>query len=267
MPDYVYFKTDKEQFVVPVWAVIPHEKAHLLPSKHDQEIVAKQPLKEGRDFTRWSTYKGYGILDLATASNFLKSEMLSMTEKDLRDMLDNTDLIRVLKTNNNPSYKKIMQVKKRLKDGTFTINTFDPLSDFAEKKCVALFCTMKDGTEGYVQKSGSLGPLSKALLFESERDARASVNRQSIYYSYDGLQLVNLSVSVESLGERIENTKARSGTDFNKTSIFGVGALATKKKIQDALKHASLDQLAEAYKQLTGESWGEIKQEAPKRKM
>lgn len=263
--NYPYFKNIKGQFLVPIWGIIPLSEGQL--ASEDRDVIGKLPEKELGYF--WNKKKGYGVFDLSSASNSLPVDRLTMTEEEVNNFLGNDELIKTIKKYDKNSYKKIVRIKNGLKNKTITRHEFDPLYDFAERECVALFCTMKDGREGYIQKNNTLGVLSKALLFESEKDAQATINRQAgLGYAADSFQIVNISAAVKSLGAKINSNKQNAApTDFNKTSIFAVGALAQKKTIQDALKMASVEQLASAYKELTGEEWGVKPSEPPKRKM
>lgn len=269
---HVYLKTDKDQFLIPVWNYVNESYVTKLAIP---EIIRKQPLER---MNNYSDAKGYRIFGLTTASSSLDPSQLCMTEQELVDTVNNDDLSKAVKellgtpsygySSNN--YKKIMRVKKGLLDGSLKICTFDPLFEFSQSECVALFCTLKDGSEGYIGRDGSLGTLSKALTFESEKDALRDINRRNMYSSYKSMQTVRLNINVSGIGSKIDNAKAwRDEIDFSKTSIYAIDALAQRNKIKDALKQASLEQLREAYESLSGQVWEENNSSKPasKKKM
>ena len=268
---YPYFKNEKGQFIVPYWDIV---NLYFFDEKNIPAIVKQQPIKKIGEYT-WCTYEGYGVLGLTNASNYLPAQKLAMTEQELQGLLNNNDLLTGLKTlttnkgQPTPFYKRIVKVNTMLKKEAWTLHLFDPMQEFSEKGCVALFCTKKDGTEGYVQKNGQLGPLSKAVLFENERDAQANIQRSSMYTGLGKVQAVMLNVSVAGLGNMLINPNPYDDeTDFANTSINTIDAYAQKKKIKDALKMASVEQLEEAYKVLSGKEWGEeVSPSTPKKRM
>ena len=267
----VYFKNKNNQFIIPVWGYVLDQKTKEFPYELPSGITS-QPKFKPHDYSK---DLGYRILALSTATSSLDPSRLCMTEKELMDSLNNRDLtdglreLAKLDPVNKTQYLKFRAIQKGLRDETLTLHTFNPLLAFSQTECVALFCSQKDGTEGYIQRDGSLGTLSKALVFESQQDAQKDINRRNVFERYKDIQMVNLNMAVSSLGERIVNKKAwHSQTDFSRSSIHDVDALAQKNKIKQALEQASIEQLQEAYRALSGQEWGEeVSPSTPKKRM
>ena len=264
---YPYFQNKKGQFVVPIWEVV---SPHHYGDEHIPQIIKNQPMKEViRDY--WRQEEGYGVLALANASTYLPNNKFCMSEDELMFMLESPLFLEGLKKLqekfNLPFYNKIVKIKKELKKGNLTLHTFDPLEDFSQKQCVALFCTLKNGSEGFIQRNGSLGTLSKATLFENPQDAVAEIGRRGVYMEYDDIQSVWVNITVSELGPMIKSPAGDPTTDYTNSSIEKVSAFAQRQKIVEALKTASVEQLSKAYEELTGSKWGEETLRSSKKKM
>lgn len=135
----------------------------------------------------------------------------------------------------------------------FTRHHFSPVHDFAVSTSFAFYCCTKNGQEGYLDKNGSLGPLSKAQTYDNEMEMHAAMSRQSTFRYYDQLQIVNLSMAVTGLGDLVSCPRNLNGqvANFTNAAIYDVGAYVQKRAIEDALKQASFEQIEQAYKSLT----------------
>lgn len=146
------------------------------------------------------------------------------------------------------------EIKKFLKQ-KLELKSFSPIDDFAQNDAFAVFCRMNfrgNIEEGYVvDKDGHLGPLSRALLFESMAAVEHAVKRWR--NTFDGLpqvQVVNLKMQVTSLGPVLPTLGAAgyraANNDLDNSVIHEIGAQMQRKAIERALEDASVEQIEQA---------------------
>lgn len=146
------------------------------------------------------------------------------------------------------------EIKKFIKQNV-VLKCFSPVDDFAQNDAFAVFCRLKfrgSVEEGYVvDKDGHLGPLSRALLFESMPAVEHAVKRWR--NTFDGLphvQVVNLKMQVTSLGPVLPTLGAAgynaSNNDLDNSVIHEIGAKMQRKAIEQALEDASVEQIEQA---------------------
>lgn len=145
-------------------------------------------------------------------------------------------------------------IKKFLKQN-LELKSFSPVDDFAQNDAFAVFCRLKFGTtvqEGYVvDKDGRLGPLSRALLFESMAAVEHAVKRwRNTFDALPHVQVVNLKMQVTSLGPVLPTLGAAgyhaSNNDLDNSVIHEIGAQMQRKAIEQALEDASVEQIEQA---------------------
>lgn len=243
---FPYFTNDKGQYYVPCWEVFESLKG---VGANDAEIIKSLPVVTIKR-NGWFKVSGHRILSLHPAKNFLEVNNLRVSQSDLDAHLNNHELIQALKgvykSTKNPLAKKIQTLKNDLDKGRLKLNVFDAVSEFGEGDCVALFCATEH-QEGFIQKNGELGALSKAMIFNNERDAESATKRISAFYQYSQFQAVKVDMRVSGMGKIIQNSHGQAS--FLRTSVIAsVESAVQKKSLQDALEQVSRDEIEEELK-------------------
>lgn len=238
---FPYFTNDKGQYYIPCWDVI--ESLDGVEDAHAQVIKSLPVVTVKRNY--WANVKGYRVLSLLAAKNFLEVNQLSIQENDLNAYLTNDGIIQALKNvykaTKNPVAKKIQTIKTGLEKGTLSLNRFDAVTEFGEGDCVALFCATKN-QEGFIQKNGDLGALSKAMIFNNERDAESAVKRISAFARFSQFQAVKVEMRVAEMGKIIQHSHGQES--FLGTSVIAsVESAVQKKALQQALEQVSRDEI------------------------
>lgn len=144
---------------------------------------------------------------------------------------------------------------KKMSAQNLTLQAFSPLDAFAQNDAFAVFCRMKfhgNIREGYVvDKNGALGPLSRALLFESMAAVEQAVKRwRNTFQTLPQVQVVNLKMQVASLGPVLPTLGAggyyAANLDLDHSVIHEIGAQLQRKAIEQALDTASVEQIEQA---------------------
>lgn len=238
---FPYFTNDKGQYYVPCWEVI--ESLYGVDD-HDAKIIQSLPLVTIKR-NGWFKVSGHRILSLHSAKNFLEVNNLRVSQSELDAQLNNTDLLQALKgvykSTKSPLAKKISTLKNDLEKGRLKLNMFDAVSEFGEGDCVALFCATEN-EEGFIQKNGDLGALSKAMIFNNERDAQSAVKRISAFYRYSQFQVVKIEMRVSEVGNIIENPQGLNSS-LGTSVIASVESAVQKKALQEALEQVSRDEI------------------------
>lgn len=236
---FPYFTNDKGQYYIPCWDVI--ESLEGVPETHAQIIRSLPVVTVERSY--WTDVQGHQVLSLLPAKNFLDVNKLSIQEAEMKAYF-NDDMLQALKAvykaTKNPVAKKLQTITSGLDKGLLTRNMFDAVSEFGEGDCVALFCADKD-KEGFIQKNGDVGALSKAMIFNNERDAESAVNRLSAFWRFSQFQIVKVEMSVAKLGGIIEIAYGESCLDTS--VIASVESAVQKKSLQRALEQVSRDEI------------------------
>lgn len=201
-----------------------------------------------------------------TYAMVLKSDMLHLSAAVVKATLNNTALPAAIalvskytNTMNTNTGKKIQKMQKSVEKGLWSLPEYSAIDSFAQAPSFALFTRYSNGKEGFMGKNGELGPLSKAQTYDSEEDMLSSIRRLSIFRYIAKMQLVKLNVTVVGLGDTVTSPHYNGGKlwqgdiDLNGATIYEVGALLQRQAIEDALRHASREQLDEAYKKLEEE--------------
>lgn len=269
----IYFTNKEGQFLVPCWSVLDIKPQMVQGKAYD----AIRALPYGEYLKNdWRPTMGFKMVGFRRLTNALDPNRLEVSEKEFNAYFENPALIKALKMLRKEVgscgiidfAQRYQQLKNGLASGAYTAHHFSPLEQFSQTQAVALFCTLKDGEEGYINKKGQLGALSSALIFQNEKDAQAVINRSSVCSIYSEVQMVKLCVSVQELGPRVQSQHAHIRTDFSKSSIMDINALAEKKSIEQALALANYEQILQAYERLKKEA-GVVEEKAssPRRKM
>lgn len=213
-----------------------------------------------------------------TFGNVLRNNNLKVTATDLTDTLNNTELGKAILTLvrlssssqpfNDECRPALLRMHKGLGSGSWRVEPFSPLEMFAQTQSFALFTRFHNGNEGYLDKNGSLGPLSKAQTYDSEEELLSALRRHTVFHYIGKMQVVKLNMQVTGVGNEVVspmyNGNTYSRVDLTGSTIHEVAAMVQKRAIEQALEHASREQLDEAYKKLDNE---EAESSAPKRRM
>ena len=198
-----------------------------------------------------------------TYAMVLKADLLKVGLPAVKETLNNTALpaaIAVVSKRttamNTNTGKKIQKMQKNIKNGLWSLPQYSAIDSFAQAPSFALFTRFTNGKEGFMDKHGDLGPLSKAQTYDSEEDLHSSLRRLSMFRYIAKMQLVKLNMSVVGLGDTVTSPHYKGGKswqgdiDLNGATIYEVGALLQRQAIENALSQASREQLDEAYKKL-----------------
>lgn len=238
-----YFTNDKGQYYIPCWDVIEKSELKGVDDETVAIITALPYITVNRGY--WRNAEGYRVLSLLPAKNFLEVNNLTIPENDLKAYLNNDQLIQALKgvykVNKNALTKKLETLKKDMDKGRLTLNMFDAVTEFGEGDCVALFCATEK-EEGFIQKNGDLGPLSKAMIFNNQRDAESAVRRISAFGHYNQFQVVKIEMRVSEVGSIIQNTIGQT-SHLSTSVIASVESAVQKKALQEALEQVSRDEI------------------------
>ena len=202
-----------------------------------------------------------------TYAMLLKSDQLQLSASTVKATLNNNLLPAAISlvskytdmTNANTG-KKIQKMQKSIEKGLWRMEEYSAIDTFAQAPSYALFTRYANGKEGFMGKNGDLGPLSKAQTYDSEEEMHSSIRRHSLFRYIAKMQLVKLNMTVVGLGDTVTSPHYNNGklwngdVDLTGATIYEVGALLQRKAIEDALNHASREQLDEAYKKLDNDT-------------
>lgn len=187
----------------------------------------------------------------------LPTERLRLTPAEAQKMVCNESIaeaISVVARQHTVMQSRSSEIKKFLKQN-LTLKSFSPVDDFAHNDAFAVFCRLKFGgnvQEGYVvDKDGRLGPLSRALLFESMAAVEHAAKRwRNTFNGLPHVQVVNLKMQVASLGPVLPTLGAAgyraAYNDLDNSVIHEIGAQMQRKAIEQALEDASVEQIEQA---------------------
>lgn len=241
--NFPYFTNDKGQYYIPCWDVIEKSDLRGVDEKSAAIITALPYVTVKRGY--WREAEGYRVLSLLPAKNFLEVNNLSISENELNAHLSNDQLIQALKglykTSKIALAKKLQTLKADVEKGRLKLNMFDAVAEFGEGDCVALFCATEK-QEGFIQKNGDLGSLSKAMIFNNERDAESAVRRISAFGYYSQFQVVKIEMRVAEVGSIIQNTIGQT-SHLSTSVIASVESAVQKRALQNALEQVSRDEI------------------------
>lgn len=296
--NYVYYTDEKNNKLLPQWVAVAdedslkaYEKSH--PNREDVraaiELIRQLPIYDiknknysiefyPRNWTCSYDKNLYIVLNTARPSVYLYLSELKVTKEDLDTGLPTKEFIAaielLLSLNKNgvgsdvSNWKKL---RKNIDSGAYKLNEFSPMDAFTSSFSYALFCRNDDKSEGYLTEKG-LGPLSRALTYDSLEEMEAAFNRQSHFKDYEHLQIVKIKLEVDSLGElkkmpRYSPPYWGGKTDLTGASIYQIANDVQRNNIEKALKQASEQQIIDAYNALrtTGDATSD--DEPKKRRM
>lgn len=279
-----YFVDENNRKSIPIFEAVANEdilqavEQTLNPSvASDKKIVdaiallRKLPLvKVDQLGNRWKTRalingqtQVYAAVVPDTYAMVLKADLLKLSMSAVKATLNNTGLPaaialvskRATAMNTNTG-KKIQKMQKNIKNDLWSLPEYSAIDSFAQAPSFALFTRFTNGKEGFMDKHGDLGPLSKAQTYDSEEDVLSSLRRLSMFRYIAKMQLVKLNVTVVGLGDTVTSPHYKGGKswhgdiDLTGATIYEVGALLQRQAIENALSQASREQLDEAYKKL-----------------
>lgn len=293
----VYYTDEKNNKLLPQWVAVAdedslkaYEKSH--PNREDVRnaiaIVRQLPIYDiknknyniefyPRNWTCSYDKNLYIVLNTARPSVYLHLSDLKIAQKDLDAGLPTKEFISaielLLSLNKNGVGSDVSNWKKlrhNIDSGVYKLNEFSPTEAFTSSSSYALFCRYDDKSEGYLTEKG-LGPLSRAITYDSLEEMEAAFNRQSHFKSYEYLQIVKIKSEVESLGElkkmpRYSPPYWGGKTDFTGASIYQIANDVQRNNIEKALKQASEQQIIDAYNALINKG-GSTDDEPKKRRM
>ncbi len=279
--NYVYYTDEKNNKLLPQWVAVAdedslkaYEKAH--PNREDVRNaiahIRQLPVYDiktknydiefyPRNWTCSYDKNLYIVLNVARPSVYLHLSDLKVTQKDIQQGLPTQDFIKsielLLSLNKSgvgsdlAGWKKL---RKNIDSETYTLQEFSPIDAFTTSSSYALFCRRENGSEGYLTENG-LGPLSRAITYDSLEEMNAAFNRQARFTDHEYLQIVKIKSEVESLGElkkmpRYSPSYWGGKTDLTGASIYQIASDVQRNNIEKALQQASEEQIIEAYNAL-----------------
>ena len=281
---YVYYTDEKNNKLIPQWVAVAHEECL---QKYDQiyseredvrratALIRSLPVYEAKNsnykigaYTRnWKMQYGkdaYIVLNTARPSVYLHLVDLNITQGDLDKGLPTEEFIAAIELLLSLNKKGVgadlsnwKKLRKNIDSQTYTLHEFSPIEAFSRSSSYALFCRKEDGSEGYLTENG-LGPLSRAITYDSLEEMEAAFNRQARFTYHEHLQIVKIKSEVESLGDlkRMPRYSSHSWgpkTDLNGSVIYQIATDVQRNNIEKALKQASEQQIIDAYNALKKE--------------
>lgn len=294
---YVYYTDEKNNKLLPQWVAVAHEESlkkyeQIHPEREDvRQAVAlirslpiykvKDPqYKIGASTKNWKTgYNSdlyYIVLTTARPSVYMHLVDLNITQKDLAVGLPTQEFITAIellvslnKNGIGSDLSNWKRLRKNIDSKAYTLHEFSPKDAFTSSVSYALFCRKEDGSEGYLTENG-LGPLSRAITYDSLEEMEAAFNRQARFKYHEHLQIVKIKSEVDSLGElkKMPHYSSRNWgkkTDLNGSVIYEIANDVQRNNIEKALQQASEQQIIDAYNALKKRS-GETNDEEPQKR-
>ena len=149
----------------------------------------------------------------------------------------------------------VKRLAAKIRTGKLVINEVDDELDFAKNSCFALYCAYDSQgktNEGYVDSGGALGTLGRARTFESKLEAERFASKYSINRYYPSFQIVELNIQLSNIHHNVPGG-GKQQDNFSDSRFRGVMARLEREAIENALKHASYDDIRVRMEQLEAE--------------
>lgn len=154
------------------------------------------------------------------------------------------------------SIKKVVKWKQRLDQGEYELKVFDPVEVLAEAESYAIYIPSAH-SGGYLDGRGFGGaPLAGARMFETAGSAYTTINSRGL----SNAVVVKVKSNLLALDSK--------STSTNCGDILSAVSLMEKKRLEEALEEASVEQLLARLARLEANNTSsqEVEEEAPKKR-
>lgn len=131
--------------------------------------------------------------------------------------------------------KKIKDLKKMLNTGVYEVTEKNVENAYINKKAWAIFCT-DDDQEGFKTKNGSLGEISAARLFDSDKGCERTAKSMGL----DKYEVVEVEISLK---------KRTLSKNYTSTTLDEAFAILEKEKLEKLFAEVSHDVIEEKLKE------------------
>lgn len=129
--------------------------------------------------------------------------------------------------------KRVLKWKQRLDNGEYILKVFDPIEVLAEAESFAIYIPAANGGGGFLDGRGYGGaPLAGARMFETAGSAYTTISSRGLR------DAVVVNVKSNLLG-----LDSKNATSKNCEDILGAVALMERRRLEQALEEASIEQL------------------------
>lgn len=233
------YKNNNPLFGQGIYAVVS------APAFGQEERVATSDISEQTARQSWSN------IDAAKKSILVLHKFLGDKKDDDKLSLTTQPLTRAI------------NLRKMLGAGTVVIKDKNIDDSFIDLMCCAIYVNYKDRNgvhiEGFLDARDGVSPLHRARLFDSEKSVEAFLKRSTVGKIFPSLQVVHINLGIDRLGPLHQNAGSYlyRAPDHQDTKLREAIAVQDNRKITEALRNASRQNLLDALEKLDQNSYSD----------